>query len=411
MFAVSLVVPLLVEYFKNAGVTQASQRELLSSIYSFSQIIGGLLIGALADSGAMSRKTILIVSFVGSAIAYGLIVLDSFVALVVSRVVVGLVKQTMTVSTTILARFTTPEDRAKHMGRLRASVLVSWTLGSSVGALLYKSVDQRAPAIASCCLFAINVVLALLLLPDSEDTPPEKQSGASGDRKEKKSFVSNLQACCTSHELVSVVVASLLTTWFFRATSSATMPTYYQELYGMEPHHRGYLQSYQSLLGVAVQSFLVGPLLKWIGGERRASVYSATVFTLVSFLEYTGSLVVFLGFVCPVSSLASSILSLSLSSLVTQVAPKDSLGSVLAALDVLQSAAAVTVPFYRTALFSVMQETSGRATASGDPYPLDWVVMTGLHWLFGTLVMAYLLLKPHTHHATTTTSTMKKKSE
>jgi hypothetical protein len=41
MFAVALVVPLLFQYYKRAGVTSATQRELLSSLFSGSQIVGG----------------------------------------------------------------------------------------------------------------------------------------------------------------------------------------------------------------------------------------------------------------------------------------------------------------------------------------------------------------------------------
>ena len=117
MFSVSLVVPLLFQYYKAAGVTSASQRELLSSVFSSSQIVGGLLLGALADAGWVRRRTILFVSFGGSALSYALIVYGGLKALVFSRVLVGVVKQTMTISTTLLTQCTTKEDRARHMGR------------------------------------------------------------------------------------------------------------------------------------------------------------------------------------------------------------------------------------------------------------------------------------------------------
>jgi len=109
---VSLVVPLLHQYYKNAGVHSASQREMLSSLYSSSQIAGGLIIGALSDLGYLSRRRILFLSFIGSAVSYAMIVAGSLPYLVFSRVCVGLVKQTMTVSTSLLAKCTTEKDRA-----------------------------------------------------------------------------------------------------------------------------------------------------------------------------------------------------------------------------------------------------------------------------------------------------------
>ena len=68
MLSVSLVVPLLHQYYKNAGVHSASQREMLSSLYSSSQIAGGLIIGFLSDLGYLSRRRILFLSFIGSCI-------------------------------------------------------------------------------------------------------------------------------------------------------------------------------------------------------------------------------------------------------------------------------------------------------------------------------------------------------
>ena len=74
MFAVSLMVPLLFQYYKAAGITSANQRELLSSLFSTAQIVGGLLMGVLSDAKLLQRRTILFLSFGGSAVSYALIV-------------------------------------------------------------------------------------------------------------------------------------------------------------------------------------------------------------------------------------------------------------------------------------------------------------------------------------------------
>lgn len=65
----------------------------MSSAYSLSQIVGGLVLGALSDR-AMSRRSVLLISFLGSSLSYGMIGLSSSLSmLLVGRVVVGLVKQ------------------------------------------------------------------------------------------------------------------------------------------------------------------------------------------------------------------------------------------------------------------------------------------------------------------------------
>jgi hypothetical protein len=166
-------------------------------------------------------------------------------------------------------------------------------------------------------------------------------------------------------------------------------------MYDMESHQRGYLSSYQQTLSFIVQSALVGPLLVALGGERKAVVFAALLLAVATFCEIRQSLSFFLIFLCPVISLSTALLNLSLRSLVTHVAPKESMGSVLAALDVLQNATAVSVPFYRTMLFGLLGGNNEHAQMKGDPNPIKWVTSSGIHWLMAAVVMACLLLSPH----------------
>merc|ERR1712224_830340 len=89
-------------------------------------------------------------------------------------------------------------------------------------------------------------------------------------------------------------------------------------------------------------------------------------------------------------------MGLSLNSLLTQSAPGDAIFSVFAAMDVLQNASAVTVPFYRAALFQLLNHhnSNNNSTLDGDPDPVTWVVCAGFHWVVTSLCMLYLLRRP-----------------
>jgi hypothetical protein len=88
-----------------------------------------------------------------------------------------------------------------------------------------------------------------------------------------------------------------------------------------------------------------------------------------------------------------SITNLSLQTLVTHVAPTDSMFSVLAALDVLQNAVSVSVPFYRTLLFRwLAPDRRQTAAMEGDPDPVAWVRASAAHWVLASAATAYLLL-------------------
>ncbi len=95
----------------------------ISSAYSLAQLFGGLLLGWVSD-GIFSRKTILMTSLLGSAASYGMVgISTSKSLLILSRIVVGLVKQTMTMATALMSDL--PMNRArrvKHMSHLTVRV-------------------------------------------------------------------------------------------------------------------------------------------------------------------------------------------------------------------------------------------------------------------------------------------------
>jgi hypothetical protein len=419
MFAVALVVPLLFQYYKSAGIVRADQREWLGSLFSCAQILGGLSMAFLTDSKMLSRKTIMLFSFGGSAVSYALIVFGGLPAIVLSRLIVGLVKQTMTVARTMLTKSTAAHDRSLHMGRLTAASTGAWITGPSVGALLYKYIDVRAPPLVACALFCVNLLLAMALLPPDhyennhiEDGPTDdNKTGLSKEKSDDSKITSymvskgalrifsNLRQCFTSKQLGSAVLATLLVTWVTKATNYSQLGSFYEEMYGLEPHHRGYISSYQQALQFIVNVWLVTPIMHITGGERKATCVCSAILAVAVFLEGQRSLSLFLIILCPILSLSFAIINLSLQTLVTHVTPAHSVFSVLAALDVLQNIVSVSVPFYRTLLFQWLLpvNASHASIMQGDPDPVAWVRASALHWLLAALAMAGLLLPIHTN--------------
>jgi predicted MFS family arabinose efflux permease len=395
MLSVSLVVPLLHQYYQNSGVHSARQRELLSSLFSSSQIAGGLIIGALSDVGLLSRRNILFLSFLGSAVSYALIVVGGLRSIIFSRVLVGLVKQTMTVSTGLLANYTGDHDRGIFLGRLNASTTISWIVGPSLGALLYKHIGPSAPCIVASGLFLLNSVLAAVLLPRDDPLDKSTKVNKNSSRFGKyTSFFENLRACFASSKLGSVIISVLLFGWVTRTTSYANMASFYEEKYGIEPHFRGYIKSYQQCLSFVIETFFLRYLLSASGGEIRATVIGAVVMALATLCEVYASFNTFAVCVCPLIAASVGMVSVSLRSLTTLEAHKDSLGSVLAALDVLSNAVSVTVPFYRTFLFNAIADNDDDAAMVGDPTPERWLLSSFTHWTVFAIIVTCLLMWP-----------------
>ena len=84
MIGVGLVLPLMMFRWKEVGISPASLG-MVGSIYSGSQLVGGLILGKLGDRG-LGRKRTLLLSFAGAGVSYALVGLaNSVEILVLSR--------------------------------------------------------------------------------------------------------------------------------------------------------------------------------------------------------------------------------------------------------------------------------------------------------------------------------------
>ncbi len=398
MFSVALVVPLLNQYYQDAGTTSASFRELLNSLFSGSQIVGSLAMGALSDSGILSRKHILYISFLGSALSYSLIVYGGIRGLILSRAIVGGVKQTFTISTSMISSYTSPEERTTHIGRLGSCSVAAFIVGPAAGAYLYKNVDKRAPALLASALFVFNFLLARILLPNESHEDENLGVSKSKTRNKFGNFIQNFKECFSSQELGAVIMSTLIFGWISRATSYASLASFYEEMFGLETYQRGYLRSYQGIIGLLFQTFSVQSTLKLTGGEHNAICAAMVAITITTAMELRSSIYFYLLVVCPVVVVANSLLRLSLQSLMTQISPKKSLSSVLAALDILQNIFSVSVPFYRTFLFNLLSDENNKGSDGiGDPNPILWLKCSILHWFLASVIMMKLLRTKKQH--------------
>jgi hypothetical protein len=143
--------------------------------------------------------------------------------------------------------------------------------------------------------------------------------------------------------------------------------------------------------------------VEFFGGEANTACISSMVMALVTYLELHCTLFSYLAIICPLNAVALAMLGVCLKSLVSKVAPKSSLHSVYATIDVLQNIAMLVVPFYRTVLFGMTQgdgqsiddllsRNINTIKTTGDPDPRYWLTISVWHWAIATCTIAYLLI-------------------
>jgi DHA1 family tetracycline resistance protein-like MFS transporter len=152
--AVGLVIPLMSRYAKHLG-GGAAFTGLLSTIYGVCQLIGSSVLGNLSDT--RGRKFVLMLSMAGALTGYFLLYLavgwfHSMALLFISRLPIGLLKQTMCVSRALISDCSTREDRYKMMSRLGGAAGLGFVIGPMSGGILSAVYSETFPPMLSCCL-------------------------------------------------------------------------------------------------------------------------------------------------------------------------------------------------------------------------------------------------------------------
>lgn len=155
-----------------AGLTGRSY-SVLASLYGLGQILSPPLVARLGER--LGRKMTLLVSFPVSAASYLVMATStSPLPLFASRILVGLVKQTIAVSRALVADCTDPgRERTTVLGKLSAVSHTAFVIGPAVGGILSKY-NRTFPAVFAAVLFAADFVLVSVLLVDP-NAPSDEQ--------------------------------------------------------------------------------------------------------------------------------------------------------------------------------------------------------------------------------------------
>ena len=335
-FAVALVVPILVHRWKALGVSPEALG-LVQSIYSGSQIVGGLLIGYLGDRG-LGRKGVLLLSFAGAGVSYFLVgYADSVALLALSRVVVGLVKQTQTCSTALITAISSDGDRAKALGRLQSASTLAFVVGQSFGQLLIDNFGRSIPCYFAASLYIVDfaVVYALLQVPKAAAPPKKAAAAAKGGGR-----LGGVRSAFRG-EGGRVLAFRLAYAFLMRGTYMGHA-LYEKERWG----YSGYLASYKTVLGLFVNSLVVGPLAAAFP-ERALLLGALAVACLNSASEALhSSYIAYVAVNTLLATILSAVTRISLASLFSKSVPRESMGLVLGVFDVLSSACGVVAPLY-----------------------------------------------------------------
>ena len=331
MFAVGLIVPLLTPFLRKLGAS-ASQIGFLSSVYGSVQMFSAPLLGWISDR--VSRRDVLFICILAGAFGYGLLgIAHSLRMVLVSRVIVGVARQTQTITKAWLSDLSTKETRLQDLSWFSATVSIGFMLGPTVGGKLAKRYGSyHVPFTVAFILFLLNSFLIRIALPRNsrnsnskrEVIPTENVPSKKTSRSTFLGQFASLEPALRNLLLIRLLLAAGV---MLGRNNLFNLLEYKQTL---DVEEKGELISFFAVVSVLSQLFIVAPLSRNFDFQPKHMLLLFSFLTSIGFvaLAYSSAKIVFmlcLGFV----AVCSSAVRVSMSTLLTQAAGKDAYGEVL----------------------------------------------------------------------------------
>ena len=345
-----MVFPLLPLYARRFGASPATIGLLVAS-FSAAQFALAPVWGRLSDR--IGRKPVLIMSLVGTAVASlatGLA--GSIWLLFVARIVDGGSGGSLGVAHAAVTDLAEPAERPRLFGLLGAAFGVGFVAGPALASLSALG-GPRLPFLIAAAIAAVNVVVAIIRLPETH--PPSARQQSQADR-------AALAAAKTSQR--RVLVALGIATVCSISAFEAVFALYANHRASLGLSGTGGVFAVIGLLIVVVQTQLVHRVVAWLG-EAVALVAGLVVQALGLALLPTAHSLAGLAIPLVVLTVGQGLVSPTLSLLVAGRASSWRRGGALSMQQGLSSLARVIGPAFGGWLFTLRGGTGAFLVGAG----------------------------------------------
>ena len=329
MLAVGLIVPLLTPFMRETLGASPSTMGMMGSLYGIVQLISGPFVGIVSDR--FDRKQVLIICVVVGAFGYGLLgAATSLFMVFVSRVVVGVVRQTQTLAKAWLSDITTSSTQMKDLSHLSAAISVGFMIGPMCGGYVAKNFGYRVPFFIAVALFFVNagIIMVFLQNPPGIQTKagfPEKKS-KTDTSSEEKSFLSKFASLKWSvQKLMIIKLFMSCGVIMFRANVFMLLEFHHDDL---DVAMKGKIISFFSIISVLAQIVFVGPLTKGFSAKQLLIFFPLCLAGSCVGMAVTKDLVTFALFLALMAT-ASAVVKVTMTTLIANSGGKGFYGEVL----------------------------------------------------------------------------------
>jgi DHA1 family tetracycline resistance protein-like MFS transporter len=270
------IMPKLVEEIVGGTASAAYVYGWLIATYAAFQFICSPLLGALSDR--FGRRPVILVSLIGLALDYLVLVFaDSVLLLVMARIIGGVLSASITTASAYIADISPPERRAQNFALIGVAFGIGFVAGPLLGGLLGEY-NARLPFVAGMALSVGAAVFAFLFLPESLKLEHRKAFRLR-DANPVSAF-----AIITRYPAVLGIVASFVFANLAERMLESIWVLYSGYRFAWGPAQVGLWFAAVGVLFVISQGLVVRVVVPWLG-EWRVITYGL-VFGAVAFVLY-----------------------------------------------------------------------------------------------------------------------------
>lgn len=369
-----ILIPILPTFAKKELLVDETAIGIAIAIYSLTQFFFNPILGNLSDK--YGRKKIIVICLFLNALGYIIFAFtNTFLVLLISRVVAGIGGSSIGVAQAYIADVTTAENRSKGMGIIGAAFGLGFVFGPLIGGFLSKYgyfITGWGSAFFSLSAFALTI----FLLPE-----PQRSSSKGAIRSRRLFHVSSLKVIYAKSDLFALMVLFFILT-FSVANIYGTFALLGDKVYGFTDLQNGYMYGIIGLSSAIVQGGLLGKISKYISQIKLISAGSFCMMIGLGLIPYGGT---FLGLaiIVIILSLGTGTLQPTLLSLISEVTSESEQGFTLGFNQSLSAFARVLGPLWGGFTFEYL----------GFPFPF----ITGSFFSLIILIISFLYLPKILH--------------
>ncbi|MFO1015620.1 MAG: TCR/Tet family MFS transporter [Caulobacteraceae bacterium] len=266
------ILPNLVKSFTGGNTAHAAEWVVVfNTAGGLMSFFSGPVLGMLSDR--LGRRPVLLISLFGMGVDFLVMAFaPSLWWLFIGRLISGATSGAFATASAYVADVVEPQNRARAFGLMGSAFSFGFVAGPAIGGWL-GNYDLRWPFFASAALTLVNALYGLFIMPES--LPPERRADQFDLRKANP--VGALNLLRSHHELFGLSGVNYLHQ-LAQAVWPSVFVLYSGYRYHWTPAFTGTMMMIGGVIGVLVQSFVVGPAVKRFG-ERGCLLIGATAAT------------------------------------------------------------------------------------------------------------------------------------